>query len=212
MPRTIITGGIIISTTSSYRADVLIDGEQIIGVVKDSTHMPGDRVIDASDCYVLPGIIDAHTHIKLDTGIFQTADNWEIGTRTAAWGGVTTVIDFATQFPGQSFEQAVENRQRDAASAVIDYGLHCMITSLPYGQESNLQKLNELGVTGYKLFTTYRPNYYLDDSIILRVMQAARQYGGLVMVHCENDAMVGEMTHALAAQGKTGLAYHGRAR
>src|SRR5437764_9474368 len=93
MPRTLVTGGIIITASASYRADVLIEGEQIVGIVKDATLMPGDQVIDATDCYVLPGIIDVHTHIQLDTGIFQTADDWEIGTRTAAWGGVTTVID-----------------------------------------------------------------------------------------------------------------------
>src|SRR5579859_1596837 len=186
MPRTLITGGIIVTATASYRADVLIDGEQIAGIVKDATQMPGDHVIDATDCYVLPGIIDVHTHIKLDTGIFQTADNWEIGTRTAAWGGVTTVIDFATQFPGQTFQEAVKNRHKEAESAYIDYGLHCMITSLPYGEEIRLQKLLEMGITSYKLFTTYRPNYFLDDAIVLRVMRGAAQYGGMVMVHCEN--------------------------
>jgi dihydropyrimidinase len=212
MPRTIISGGIIITASASYRADVLIDGEQILGTIKDVTLMPGDRVIDATDCYVLPGLIDAHTHIQLDTGIYKTIDNWEIGTRTAAWGGITTVIDFATQFPGQTFKEAISYRQAEAAPAVIDYALHCMITSVPYGQEQQIQSLLEMGVMSYKLFTTYRPNYYQDDATILRIMQAAARYGGMVMVHCENDSMVSEATQALVAQGKTGLAYHGRAR
>jgi len=212
MPRTIITGGIIVTANASFRADVLIDGEKIIGVVTDATLMPGDKVIDAKDCYVLPGLIDVHTHIKLDTGIYQTADNWEIGTQVAAWGGVTTVVDFATQFPGQTFEEAVHNRWKEAESAVIDYGLHCMITSLPYGQERQLQSLLDLGVMSYKLFTTYRPNYYLDDSVVLRVMRGAAEYGGIVMIHSENDAIVTDATQALVAQGKTSLAYHGRGR
>src|SRR5579859_870973 len=212
MPRTLITGGIIINATASYRADVLIDGEQIVGIVRDATLIPGDRIIDATDCYVLPGLIDAHTHIQLDTGIYRTADNWEIGTQVAAWGGVTTVIDFATQFRGQTFEEAVKNRQAEAAKAVIDYGLHCMITSLPYGEERQIQALLDMGVVSYKLFTTYRPNYYLDDSTIWRVMNGAGKYGGVVMVHCENDSMITEMTDALVSQGKTSLAYHGRSR
>ena len=212
MPRTLVTGGIVVTADASFRSDVLIDGEQIIGMIKDVTLMPGDKVIDASGCYVLPGVIDAHTHIKLDTGIFHTADDWQIGTQSAAWGGVTTVIDFATQFPGQTFAEAVKNRQAEAASAVIDYGLHCMITSLPYGEEHQLQTLLEMGVISYKLFTTYRPNYYLDDATVLRVMNGATKYGGLVMIHCENDSMVSEMTNALVAQGKTALAYHGRSR
>ncbi len=212
MVRTLITGGIIITANASYRADVLIDGEQIVGTVKDATLMPGDRVIDATDCYVMPGMIDAHTHIKLDTGIYQTADNWEIGTQVAAWGGVTTVVDFATQFPGQTFEEAIKNRWDEAKSAVIDYGLHCMITSLPHGQEEQLKTLIDMGVTSFKLFTTYRPNYYLDDAVILRVMSGTAKYGGIVMVHCENDAIVSDATQALVSQGKVGLAYHGRAR
>ncbi|HLY27990.1 MAG TPA: dihydropyrimidinase [Aggregatilineales bacterium] len=212
MPRTLITGGIIINATASYRADVLIDGEQIVGIVRDATLIPGDRIIDATDCYVLPGLIDAHTHIQLDTGIYRTADNWEIGTQVAAWGGVTTVIDFATQFRGQTFEEAVHNRQAEASKSVIDYGLHCMITALPYGEERQLQSLLDLGIVSYKLFTTYRPNYYLDDATILRIMTGAAKYGGVVMVHCENDSIIAEMTDALISQGKTGLPYHGRSR
>jgi dihydropyrimidinase len=212
MPRTIVSGGIIITASASYRADVLIDGEQILGTIKDVTLMPGDRIIDATDCYVLPGLIDAHTHIQLDTGIYKTIDNWEVGTRSAAWGGVTTVIDFATQFSGQTLSEAVTKRQAEAAPAAIDYGLHCMITSIPYGQEQQIQSLLDMGVMSYKLFTTYRPNYYQDDATIVRVMQAAARYGGMVMVHCENDSMVTEATQALVAQDKTGLAYHGRAR
>src|SRR5438105_4099803 len=117
MSRILITGGIVVTAEASYHSDILIEGERIIGMFKDVTLIPGDKVIDASGCYVMPGVIDAHTHIKLNTGIFQTADDWQIGTQTAAWGGVTTVIDFATQFPGQTFEEAVKNRQAEAASA-----------------------------------------------------------------------------------------------
>src|SRR5258708_28912857 len=199
MSRTLITGGIIIHASASYRADVLIDGDQIVGIVQDSTLIPGDKIIDATDCYVLPGIIDAHTHIQLNTGIYKTADTWEIGTQAAAWGGVTTVIDFATQFPGQSFEEAVKARQAEAASAVIDYGLHCMITSLPYGEDRQIKTLIYLGVTSYKLFTTYRPNYYLDDATILRVMNAAAKYGGGVWVHLYNDTSTIPTTLAISS-------------
>src|SRR5439155_7879483 len=136
--------------SASYRTDVLIDGEQILGTVKDVTFRRGDRIIDGTGCYVLPGLIDVHTHIQLDTGIYKTIDNWEIGTRSAAWGGVTTVIDFATQFPGQAFKEAITNRLAEAAPAVIDYGLHCMITSLPYGQEQQLQTLLDIDVMSLK--------------------------------------------------------------
>src|SRR5574341_1466157 len=99
MTRTIIKGGIIVSLEGAQRADLLIEGEKVAGIVADAQPQAEDRVIDAADLLVLPGIVDAHTHIQLDTGIYKTADNWEIGTRAAAAGGVTTVIDFATQFP-----------------------------------------------------------------------------------------------------------------
>src|SRR5215468_2237911 len=162
MPRTIVQGGIVITASGSYRADVLIDGEQIVGVLTDTTLMPGDQVINAHDCYVMPGLIDVHTHIQLDTGIFQTADNWKIGTQSAAWGGVTTVIDFATQYPGMNFDEALDHRLEETAPALIDYGLHCIITELPHGKENNLKTLVDRGVVSFKLFTTYRPNYYVE--------------------------------------------------
>lgn len=212
MARTIVSGGIVVTANASFRADVLIDGEQIAGIVTDAAPQSEDQVIDASGCYVMPGVIDVHTHIKLDTGIYKTDDDWQIGTTTAAWGGVTTVIDFATQFPGQSFDEAFKNRLAEAAPAVTDYSFHGIITSLPYGHERDLEQWVNNGVTSLKLFTTYRPNYYMDDATVLRIMQYAARYGQIVMVHCENDAMVGESTVALVAQGKTALAYHGRAR
>jgi dihydropyrimidinase len=210
MPRTVIQGGIVITATSSFRADVLIDGETIIGLMTDATLIPGDEVIDASGCYVLPGLIDAHTHIQLDTGIYRTADNWEIGTKTAAWGGVTTVIDFATQYPGMNLNQAIDHRLTESQPAVIDYNYHCMITGNPVDEE--IRDLVGRGVSSLKVFTTYRPNYFVEDALILKIMTAAARYGAIVMVHCENDSVVAEATEGLIKGGKTSLAYHGRSR
>jgi dihydropyrimidinase len=170
------------------------------------------RVIDAAGCYVLPGVIDAHTHIALDTGIYKTPDDWLIGTRAAACGGVTTVIDFATQFPGQTLREAVEARLEEARDGVIDYGFHVMVTDLPPKRESELADLIELGTPSVKLYTTYRPNYYADDAAILRLMDACADLGLLPLVHCENDALVTAQTEALVAAGETGWRYHGRSR
>jgi dihydropyrimidinase len=162
---------------------------------------------------VLPGVIDAHTHIQLDTGIYKTADNWEIGTRAAAAGGVTTVVDFATQYPGQSVDQALDNRLVETEPAIIDYALHCMITDLPHGEEEAiLGRLVERGVPSFKVYTTYRPNYYMDDATLLRLMRATARVGGLVMVHAENDAIVTDATQRLAADVKTGWQYHAQGR
>jgi dihydropyrimidinase len=208
MPYTIIKGGTVVSAEGVYAADVLIEGEEIAGLVEHAQPGPDDTVIDAEGLLVLPGVVDAHTHIKLDTGIYQTADDWLTGTRTAAAGGVTTVIDFATQFPGETFTEAVHNRQREAAEAVVDYALHCMITEFPIGAELALQALVDLGVPSFKIYTTYRPNYYMEDATILRLLRKAREVGGLVIVHAENDSMVTEATQHLVNTSRTGWRFH----
>ncbi len=209
--RTIIKGGTLVTATHTFSADLII-GEKIVAVGQDLTTTPDMQTIDASGCMVLPGIIDAHTHIQLDTGIFQTPDDWQIGTTAAACGGVTTVIDFATQFPGQSLDEAIHARWQEAQPAVIDYALHCMVTDLPAGREDELEELITLGVPSIKLYTTYRPNYYADDATILRLLQAAGERGILTAVHCENDALVTAATQTLVAAGETDLSNHGRAR
>ncbi len=208
MTRTIIKGGTLVSSEGTARADVVIEGERIAAIMAAAEAGEDDTLIDAEGLLVLPGIIDAHTHIALDTGIYQTADNWLVGSRTAAAGGVTTVIDFATQFPGQTFRQAIDNRLEEARESIIDYALHCMITDFPIGTELSLQTLVDLGVPSFKVYTTYRPNYYMDDATLLRLLKRSREVGGLVMVHAENDAMVTEATEHLVNTSRTAWRFH----
>jgi len=210
--RILITGGVIVSPSGAAIGDVVIEGEKLVAVGGIADRREGDSVIDAAGMLVLPGVIDAHTHIQLDTGIHKTPDNWTTGTQAAAAGGVTTVIDFATQFPGQSFREAVAARRAEAEGAIMDYALHCMVTDLPRGEEGRLVELIEMGVPSFKVYTTYRPNYYMDDAALLRVLAGAREVGGLVMVHAEDDAIVTQATAALVAEGKTDWRYHGQAR
>lgn len=212
MTRTIIKGGTVVSAEKVWQADVAFEDQTIAEVADSIQPGPDDRVIDASGLLVLPGIIDAHTHIQLNTGIYQTADDWLIGTRTAAAGGVTTVIDFATQFPGETFEEAIANRKDEASVAVVDYALHCMITEFPPGREPELETLVELGVPSFKVYTTYRPNYYMDDATLLRLLKQSARIGGLVVVHAENDAIVTEETEQLVRSGRTAWRYHAMAR
>jgi dihydropyrimidinase len=208
MPRTIIQGGMTVSAEGTARQDVAYEGEQIVEVAERIEPGPGDEVIDAAGLLVLPGIVDAHTHIQLDTGIYHTADNWAVGSRTAAAGGVTTVVDFATQFPGQTFPQAIENRLEEAAPSIIDYAFHCMITEFPIGAEGSLRALVDMGVPSFKIYTTYRPNYYMDDATLLRLFKASTQVGGMVIIHAENDAMVSEATEHLVQTGRTAWRFH----
>ncbi|MBN1811613.1 MAG: amidohydrolase family protein, partial [Anaerolineae bacterium] len=174
----LVKGGTLVTPEGTIEADLLAQGERIKAIGRDLPIANDTLVVDAAGCYVLPGVIDAHTHIALDTGIYKTPDDWFVGTRAAACGGVTTVIDFATQFPGQTLREAVEVRLEEAQDAVIDYALHVMVTD---AETSPLQDLLDLGTPSVKLYTTYRPdkgdtpdrpNYYADDATILRVMEA----------------------------------------
>ncbi len=213
MSRILIRGGKVVTPHGIFEADVLTLGEQILAVGDGLPLNLADEVVDASGCYVLPGVIDPHVHIQLDTGIYQTRDDWEVGTKAAACGGVTTVLDFATQFHGQTLEEALENRWNEIdGKAVIDYGLHVMVTDLPAGEEGELATLSRLGAPTAKVYTTYRPNYYMDDDQLLRTFEAAVRSDVMVMVHAENDAIVSAATERLIEAGKVGLQYHGDAR
>lgn len=210
----LIHGGTVVTPETMLEADVLITGETIRAIGRDLTAVCADEgeVIDATGWLVLPGVIDPHAHIELDTGIYKTPDSWFVESRAAAFGGVTTVIDFATQFKGQTLPQAVEQRLREAAPSVIDYAFHVMVTDLPPGQEDELGLLEELGTRSIKLYTTYRPNYYADDATLLRLLEAAGRYGLMTLVHCENDALVTAQTEALIAADERGWRYHALAR
>ncbi|MEZ4767573.1 MAG: amidohydrolase family protein [Caldilineales bacterium] len=212
----LIQHGKLITPTGEIFADLRIVDETIHSIGIDFEPLPGEEVIDARDCVVLPGLVDPHTHIQLDTGIYKTPDDWTVGTRTAACGGVTTVIDFATQFPGQDVKQAVQARLDEIHDmAHIDFGLHVMLTELPSSDDELdrwMADLAALGTPAAKVYTTYRPNYYQDDDSLLRVFRSAARHDILVMVHCENDALVSAATNRFVAAGETSLAFHGRGR
>ncbi len=208
----LIRGGTVITPNGPLEAELLIQGEQIQAIGLGLGAPAGAEIVDASGLLVLPGVIDAHAHIQLDTGIYKTPDDWFTESRAAAYGGVTTVIDFATQFKGQSLPQAVEARLQESAPSVIDYAYHVMLTDIAPGEEDALGILGELGAASIKLYTTYRPNYYADDATLLRLLEAAGRYGLMTLIHCENDAIVTAQTQALIAAGQTGWRYHGAAR
>ena len=178
MTTTLITRGTLITPRGEIRGDLLLAGEKIAAIGPDLAREGVDRVIDAAGCVVLPGLVDPHTHIVLDTGIYKTPDDWAVGTRTAACGGVTTVIDFATQFAGQDMHQALAARQAEVGGlAQIDYGLHMMLTALPESEaelEAWMVDLLAAGINSIKVYTTYRPNYYQDDDALLRVVPRGR--------------------------------------
>ncbi|MBN1875391.1 MAG: dihydropyrimidinase [Anaerolineae bacterium] len=208
----LLRGGTVVTPEGMLECDVLVRGEKIQALGQGLT-APGEaEVVDIANLLVLPGVIDAHTHIQLDTGIYKTPDDWYVESRAAALGGVTTVVDFATQFKGQTFEDALTVRLQEAMPSVIDYTFHMMVTDVPPGEEDVLGELVDLGIPSIKLYTTYRPNYYADDATLLRLLEAAGRYGLTTLVHCENDALVTAQTQTLVEAGQTGWRYHGTAR
>ena len=175
---------------------------------------PDEEVIDASGLLVLPGVIDPHTHFALDSGTGPTADDWASGTGSAAAGGVTSVINFATQHPGQSFEQALEAVRAQAhGRSRVDYGLHLNVTRLDAGWEAELERVVDRGVSSAKVYTTYKGSvFYVDDWTIYRLLQRSGPAGLLVQVHAENDDMLQGRRRELETAGQTSIAFHGVSR
>jgi len=208
----LIRGGMVVTADGERNADVLVrDGK--IAEVRSGIAGDGD-VVDATGLLVLPGVVDPHTHLLLDTGTARTADDFESGSLSAAAGGVTTFLDFAPQQPDQRFAQALQSRlDRIEGRSHIDYAIHLNIAHLPTGWERDLAGLVDAGVTSAKIYTTYRGTiFYADDWTWYRLMERSGHAGFLVQVHAENDAIVEGMSRQLAGEGKTSLKYHAVAR
>src|SRR5712692_10955771 len=205
----VIRGGTVVTADSERKADVLVRTGKI-AEVREGTG-DGEDVIDATGMLVLPGVVDPHTHLLLDTGTARTADDFESGSLSAAAGGVTTFLDFAPQQAGQRFAQALQTRlDLIEGRSYIDYAIHLNIAHLPAGWERDLAGLVDAGVTSAKIYTTYRGTiFYADDWTWYRLMERSGEAGLLVQVHAENDAIVVGKTQELLRQGRSGLAYHG---
>ena len=213
--KTLITGGNIVTAVDSYVGDILIDGGTVSLIGRDLTSIVGspDRIIDARDKLVLPGGIDPHTHMDLPFGGTSSSDDFETGTRAAAIGGTTTIIDFAVQYHGQSLNQALDVWFKKAeGKATIDYGFHLIVTDLPDQRIPDLHSLIDQGVSSFKLFMAYPGVFLVDDGTIFKAMTAAGERGGLICMHAENGVVIDVMVKRALAQGKTAPKYHALTR
>jgi dihydropyrimidinase len=210
----LIKGGTVVDEDGERQVDVLIrDGRIALLAEPGETHDDPDTM-DATGLYVLPGLIDPHTHFSLDTGSGRTADDFTTGSGSAAAGGVTSYINFAIQHPGQDFEEALDAvRQEAEGASLVDWSMHLNITHLDDGWERALDRVVDGGVSSAKVYTTYKDSvFYVDDYTIHRLMERSGDAGLLVQMHAENDDILAGTRRELVAQGHTSLAFHAAAR
>ena len=209
----IIKNGTIITATDTYKADIGVKNGKIVLIGQD-LQFEGAEVVDATGKYVLPGALDAHTHLEMPFGGTTSADSYEAGTRAAACGGVTTVFDFVIQRKGQGLIEAVEGRRELCApQACVDYAFHTAITDLRPEILDEFEKSVEYGVPSFKLFMVYKKEgLMVDDGVLAAALEKSKETGALVAVHAENPDVIDRRIEKFLAEGKTSAWYHYESR
>ncbi|CAL9388757.1 dihydropyrimidinase [Streptomyces sp. Tu 3180] len=215
--RTVIRGGLVITASDEIHADVLIEDGRIAALAASGTPAAGaltaERTLDATGKYVIPGGVDAHTHMELPFGGTFASDTFETGTRAAAWGGTTTIVDFAVQSVGRSLREGLDAWHAKAeGTCAVDYGFHMIVSDVNPETLKEMDLLIEEGVTSFKQFMAYPGVFYSDDGQILRAMQRSAGNGGLIMMHAENGIAIDVLVEQALARGETGPRYHGEVR
>lgn len=210
---TIITNGRVVTAIDTYAADVGIRDGKIGAIGQNLPQQNAKRVLDAGGRYVFPGGIDVHTHLDMPFGGTTSADDFETGTRAAAFGGTTTLIDFAIQYKGQALRTAFDTwMQKASGKAVCDYAFHCIVTDIAAGQLDEMNALVREGVTSFKMFMAYPGVFMLDDASIFKALRRTSQNGGMVCMHAENGSAIDVIVQQALAEGKTAPKYHALTR
>jgi dihydropyrimidinase len=210
--RTVIKNGRVVTAVDDYNADILIE-DGTIAMIGKSIDVDADRVIDAKGRLVIPGGIDPHTHMELPFGGTSASDTFETGSRAAAFGGTTTIIDFAVQYKGQTLQEAIDawHAKADGKTA-IDYGFHLICTDLPDQRLAEMRRMIDQGVSSFKLFMAYPGVFLVDDGTIYKAMRMAGENGGLICMHAENGVVIDVIVKQAIAEGKTAPKYHALTR
>jgi len=218
--KTLIKNGTVVNATGTGQADVLIDGETIAAVLAPGSNLLGfdlernvDTVVDAAGKYVIPGGIDAHTHMQMPFGGTEASDTFETGTRAAAHGGTTSIVDFVVQYAGENIIDQYNLWQAKAAGeCAIDYGFHQILSDV---QDSSLVAMDELlneGVSSFKMFMAYKGVFLSDDGQIVKAMQKGAENGALMMMHAENGSVIDLLVEQALKAGNTSPYFHGLTR
>lgn len=208
----LIKNGRIITAEQDYIADIYVEKDKIktIGI---SLEINADTVIDAKGKYVIPGGIDVHTHLDMPFGGTTSCDDFETGTRAAAFGGTTSIVDFAIQAKGTRMRDALDIWWKKAeGKATIDYGLHMIVTDLPDANIEDMSDMVREGVTSFKLFMAYPNVLMVDDETIFRAMKHTSKTGALICMHAENGNVIDMIVQKTLAEGKTAPIYHALSR
>ncbi|MCL2427090.1 MAG: dihydropyrimidinase [Oscillospiraceae bacterium] len=205
--RVLIKNGTVINASGRQAADVAICGEKIVSVAQNINPEAKTKVVDASGLLVLPGAIDVHTHFELPFGDFSSADDFYTGTRAAASGGVTTIMDFVTPEKGESLINALVKRKEQASEKVcIDYSLHMGIVDVNAGIINEMKAVVEAGVPSFKVFMTYA--FRVIDKEISRILSRAKELDALIMVHAEDHVSLEALRSKFISEGKTDVWHH----
>ena len=208
----LIKNGRVITAEQDYYADVYISKDKIT-TIGNELKIDADKVIDAKNKYVIPGGVDVHTHLDMPFGGTTSSDDFESGTRAAAFGGTTCLIDFAIQAKGTRMRDALDIWWKKAqGKATIDYGLHMIITDLPDAHLEDMSDMVREGVSSFKLFMAYPGVLMVDDATIFKAMKHTAKTGALVCMHAENGNVIDTIVQQALAEGKTAPIYHALTR
>jgi len=209
----LIHNGTVVTARETISADVLIDGERILEVRENIPHASAETLIDATGLYVMPGGIDVHTHLDMPFGGTTSSDDFETGTRAAAFGGTTTIVDFAIQARGTRMREALDTWWKKAeGKACIDYGLHMIVTDLGNAGLEDMDEMVDEGVASFKLFMAYPNVLMVDDATIFKALSRTAKNGALICMHAENGSVIDVLIARALAEGKTAPIYHALTR
>jgi dihydropyrimidinase len=210
---TLIRNGTVVTSTKTFHADILIEGEQIKDIAPAIPVEKAHRVIEATGMLLLPGGIDVHTHLDMPFGGTTSSDDFETGTKAAAFGGTTTLIDFAIQPKGTKMRDALDTWWKKAENkASIDYGLHMIVTDLGECGLEDMDDMVKEGVASFKLFMAYPGVLMVDDATIFQALSRTAKNGALICLHAENGGIIDVIVKRAISEGKTAPIYHGLTR
>lgn len=206
----IIKGGTVVTASESFKADVAVS-DGIITAIGEGLDTTGAKVVDATGKLVLPGAIDAHTHMAMPFGGTVSADSYLSGTRAAVCGGVTTIFDYPVQHKGETILGLVNSKKEVLEKeACCDYAFHCCITNLNDGAIlDEMEKAVEEGITSFKCFLVYKKEgMMVDDGMLATLLLRAKELGAMINVHAENPDLIDLRTAEYLKEGKTSAWYH----